>query len=94
MSQVTYNKAAILESADRVITNAASMLDDKTDVTNRTAALLNEFSGINATIYGDHQHQFIQAFGHLIDTVDHFGKTVQVVVGDASDIDQMLSQQV
>ncbi len=92
--QITYNKAAILDSTHQVLTHALSMEGDRDHVRDLTQALLDQFSGINAGIFGDHQHQFIQAYSDLIMTVQNFGKTVEVVVGDASDIDAMLAKQV
>ncbi|CAJ1494502.1 WXG100 family type VII secretion target [[Mycobacterium] burgundiense] len=91
MTQITYNKAAIAEAADRVIHNAAGMGDDYTDVHNRTSALLGEFSGKNAVTYAEHQTQFMQGFESLIETVMQFGATVHAVLGNATATDVTLA---
>ncbi len=91
MTQITYNKAAIVDSADRVLSNAAGMGDDYTDVHQRTRALLGEFGGTNATTYADNQAQFMQGFEHLIETVTKFAHTVHVVLGNATDTDMTLA---
>ncbi|OBF25940.1 WXG100 family type VII secretion target [Mycobacterium sp. ACS4331] len=91
MTQITYNKAAIADSADRVAHNAAGMGDDYTDVHNRTNALLGEFGGANATTYAYNQAEFMKSFEHLIETVTKFAHTVHTVLGNATDTDNSLA---
>lgn len=92
--KITYNKAAIIQSADQVIHNAAGMSDDYMDVHNRTGVLLDDFGGSNAFNYAEHQTQFLQGFKHLIETVVKFGSTVHVVLESATATDMALAMRV
>jgi uncharacterized protein YukE len=91
MSVITYSKAHILESASRVAQNAAGMADDHQDVSTRTAALMEAFSGINASTYIENQVPFMQSFDHLIQTVNHFVQTVHTIVDNITDTDNNLA---
>lgn len=92
--EIVYNKAAIIESADHVVRNAAGMIDDFTDVQQRTGALLNVFSGDNSFNFADHQTQFLDGFHGLIETVMRFGSVVHTVLESAIANDVLLSQSV
>ncbi len=91
MGAITYSKAQILEAAGHVAQNAAGMADDHQDVSSRTAALMEAFSGINAGTYIEHQTQFMQSFDHLIQTVNHFVTTVHTIVDNITDTDNNLA---
>lgn len=92
--KITYNKAAIIDSADRVVHNAASMVDDYTDVQQRTSVLLGDFSGDNSFNFVEHQTQFLASFKHLIETTSRFGTTVHAVLESATNTDMMMAMRV
>ncbi|CAJ1578403.1 hypothetical protein [[Mycobacterium] wendilense] len=91
--EMRYNIPQIMDAGDGVNRNAAGLLDNQGDVENRFAILLGSgmFDGDNSFNFGDHQAQFMQAFKHLIQTVEQFSRTVHTVAANTQAQDAMLA---
>lgn len=89
--QITYNFGAVADFAGDTTNRAAQLMEIHGDISQRTNALAEFFSGAGATGFFEAQAQMLNGLEGLIQTVSNHGGVVNQVNDNAQSTDMQIA---